>query len=103
VAAVRMHGLLPAWRVRALIGATLPLLLSSFAAGFARPGTDNAAHAGGALAGLVLGLALPFSPKLTQSAPEKPLARGAWGAAGLLAISALVACGVVAFERSLHL
>jgi len=103
VAAVRMHGLLPAWRVRALIGATLPLLLSSFAAGFARPGTDNAAHAGGALAGLVLGLALPFSPKLTQGPPEPALKRGIWGAAGLLAISALVACGVVAFERSLHL
>ena len=103
VAAVRMRGLLPAWRVRALIGATLPLLLSSFAAGFARPGTDNAAHAGGALAGLILGLALPFSPKLTLGRAETPLARGAWGAAGLFAVSALVACGVVAFERALHL
>jgi membrane associated rhomboid family serine protease len=103
VAAVRMHGLLPAWRVRALIGATLPLLLSSFAAGFARPGTDNAAHAGGALAGLILGLALPFSPKLTLAGRESAVARAAWGAAGLFAISALVACGVVAFELSRRL
>jgi membrane associated rhomboid family serine protease len=98
VAAVRMHGLLPAWRVRALIGATLPLLLSSFAAGFARPGTDNAAHAGGALAGLVLGLALPFAPRLELKPDEPPLARALWGAAGLFALSALVACGVVAFQ-----
>ena len=98
VAAVRMRGLLPAWRVRALIGATLPLLLSSFAAGFARPGTDNAAHAGGALAGLVLGLALPFTHQLTQSPPEAPAARALWGALGLFALSALVASGVVAFR-----
>ncbi len=103
VAAFRMHGLLPAWRVRALIGATLPLLLSSFAAGFARPGTDNAAHAGGALAGLILGLVLPFTPRLTGRPPESPLARAAWGSAGFLALGILVASGVVAFELSRRL
>jgi membrane associated rhomboid family serine protease len=103
VAAFRMHGFLPAWRVRALIGATLPLLLSSFAAGFARPGTDNAAHAGGALAGLVIGLALPFTARLTGGPPESPAARAAWGAAGLFALGALVASGVVAFELSSRL
>ena len=103
VAAFRMRGLLPAWRVRALIGATLPLLLSSFAAGFARPGTDNAAHAGGALAGLILGLFLPFTPKLTGRPPESALARAAWGGAGLLALGMLVASGVVAFELSRRL
>ncbi|MEO6462741.1 MAG: rhomboid family intramembrane serine protease, partial [Candidatus Eisenbacteria bacterium] len=47
-AAIRLRGLLSPWRARALIGATLPLLLSSLAGGFARPGTDNAAHIGGA-------------------------------------------------------
>jgi membrane associated rhomboid family serine protease len=103
VAAFRMHGFLPAWRVRALIGATLPLLLSSFAAGFARPGTDNAAHAGGALAGLVLGLALPFTPRLTGRPPESTGARALWGAAGLFALGTLVASGVVAFELSRRL
>jgi membrane associated rhomboid family serine protease len=103
VAAFRMHGLLPAWRVRALIGATLPLLLSSLAAGFARPGTDNAAHAGGAFAGLILGLALPFSPKLSGRPPESPAVRAAWGAVGLLALGALVASGVVAFELARRL
>ena len=102
VAAFRMRGLLPPWRARALIGATMPLLLSSFAAGFARPGTDNAAHVGGALAGLILGLALPFSPRLTDR-PESSSARAAWAVAGLVALSALVASGAVAFELSRRL
>jgi membrane associated rhomboid family serine protease len=102
VAAFRMRGLLPAWRARALVGATLPLLLSSFAAGFARPGTDNAAHMGGALAGLILGLALPFTPRLSGR-PESGPVRAAWAVAGLAALGALVACGAVAFEVSRRL
>ena len=101
-AAFRMHGLLPPWRVRALIGATLPLLLSSFAAGFARPGTDNSAHAGGALAGLLLGLVLPFTPRLSAR-PETAVARRAWALAGFVALAALAASGVVAFEVSRRL
>ena len=80
----------------------MPLLLSSFAAGFARPGTDNAAHVGGALAGLILGLALPFTPRLSGR-PESPSVRAAWAVAGFVALGALVASGAVAFELSRRL
>jgi len=102
IAAFRLRGLLPPWRARALVGATMPLLLSSFAAGFARPGTDNAAHVGGALAGLILGLALPFTPRLSGR-PESPSVRAAWAVAGFVALGALVASGAVAFELSRRL
>jgi membrane associated rhomboid family serine protease len=80
VAAVRMHAL-PAWRVRALIGrrCRAPLELRR---GVRQRGDRQRCARGRALAGLVLGLALPFSPKLTQGPPESPVARGAWGRRG---------------------
>src|SRR5687767_3185910 len=95
VAAFRLRGLLAPWRVRALIGATLPLLLSSLAAGFGRPGTDNGAHVGGVLAGVALASFLPFHPRLS----ERPESRGAtlvWRLLGVGAGAILVLCGVVA-------
>ncbi len=99
VAAFRMRGLLPSWRVRALVGATLPLLLASLAGGFQKPGTDNAAHIGGVVAGALLALVLPFHPKLTGRI-EPPSSRFLWGMAGLLAFALTIASGVVAAVRA---
>jgi membrane associated rhomboid family serine protease len=95
VAAFRMRGLLPAWRVRALVGATLPLLLASLAGGFQKPGTDNAAHVGGVVAGALLALVLPFHPKLTGRI-EPPSSRFLWGVAGLVAFALTIASGATA-------
>ncbi len=97
-AAFRLRGLLTPWRARALIGATMPLLLSSLAGGFAKPGTDNAAHIGGAVAGLLLGAFLPFHSNL-RPVPEGATARTFWGLFALAALGILVASGVVAFLR----
>jgi membrane associated rhomboid family serine protease len=95
-AAIRLRGLLTPWRARALIGATLPLLLSSLAGGFAKPGTDNAAHVGGAVAGAILGAFLPFHSNL-RAEPEGATARTFWGLFALFALGMLVASGVLAF------
>ncbi len=95
-AAVRLRGLIPPWRARALVGATLPLLLSSLAAGFAHPEIDSAAHLGGALAGLLLGFALPFSPRLTL-VPEPAWVRAGWAAGGLFAAILLIVSAAIAF------
>jgi membrane associated rhomboid family serine protease len=93
-AAVRLRGLIAPWRARALVGATMPLLLSSLVAGLARPEVDNAAHAGGALAGLLLGFVLPLSGKLTQRA-EPAAARILWATlGGLSAILLIVSAGI---------
>ncbi|MGH7723880.1 MAG: rhomboid family intramembrane serine protease [Candidatus Eiseniibacteriota bacterium] len=100
VAAFRLRGLLPAWRVRALVGATLPLLLSSLVAGFARPGTDNAAHLGGALGGLLLGFVLPFDARLSLRVMT-PSARLLWAGLGLLALGLLVASGALAIRAAM--
>jgi membrane associated rhomboid family serine protease len=100
VAAFRMRGLLPAWRVRALVGATLPLLLASLAGGFQKPGTDNAAHLGGVVAGALLALVLPFHSKLSER-PEGAGSRALWGAIGLVALAVTIASGVVAVVRGL--
>ncbi len=97
-AAFRLRGLLTPWRARALIGATLPLLLSSLAGGFAKPGTDNAAHLGGAVAGLLLGAVLPFHSNLRR-VPEGATARTFWGLFALAGLGILMASGVVAFLR----
>ena len=99
-AAIRLRGLLSPWRARALIGATLPLLLSSLAGGFARPGTDNAAHLGGAVAGAVLGFVLPLHGELQRGKEPGP-ARALWAAAGLVGLSALVASGILAFQHGM--
>jgi len=95
-AAIRLRGLLSPWRARALIGATLPLLLSSLAGGFARPGTDNAAHIGGALAGAILGFVLPLHAEL-QAGKESATSRTLWAVAGVVGLSALLAGGILAF------
>jgi membrane associated rhomboid family serine protease len=95
-AAIRLRGLLSPWRARALIGATLPLLLSSLAGGFVRPGTDNAAHLGGALCGVILGFVLPLHVEL-QAGKESGASRALWAAAGLAGLSALFASGILAW------
>jgi len=97
-AAIRLRGLIPPWRPRALVGATLPLLLSSLVAGLARPEVDNAAHLGGAVACVLLGFVLPFSGRLTLR-PEPAAARAAWTLLGffsaiLLGVSAGIAFGL---------
>ena len=94
--AIRLRGLLSPWRARALIGATLPLLLSSLAGGFARPGTDNAAHLGGALCGAVLGFLLPLHAEL-RGGKESGTSRALWAMIGLVGLSALVTSGILAF------
>jgi membrane associated rhomboid family serine protease len=99
-AAIRLRGLLSPWRARALIGATMPLLLSSLAGGFARPGTDNAAHIGGALAGALLGAFLPFHVALRPD-KESAAARTLWAIAGVVGLSALLSAGLVAFQQGM--
>jgi len=78
------------------VGATLPLLLSSLAAGLAHPEIDSAAHLGGAVAGLLLGLVVPFSPRLTLAAPSVA-ARVAWATGGLFAAILLLFSAAIAF------
>jgi rhomboid protease GluP len=95
-AAVRLRGVIPPWRARALVGATMPLLLSSLVAGFARPEVDSAAHLGGAVAGLLLGLAFPFAPQLTLRT-EGGAARVAWGVSSLFAAILLLGSVAIAF------
>lgn len=63
-AVVRLRKQLPPTRARALIGVLLFLTAPGFAAGYARPGTDNVAHAAGLASGVVLGALLPLGPRL---------------------------------------
>jgi hypothetical protein len=78
----------------------MPLLLSSLAGGFARPGTDNAAHIGGALAGALLGAFLQFHVALRPD-KESAAARTLWAIAGVVGLSALLSAGLVAFQQGM--
>jgi len=91
--AYRLRHRLAPTRARALAASVLFLALPGFASGFERPTTDNAAHAAGLLAGLVLGARLPLGTRL-GGAPAGPLTRLAGG----LAVLALAA----AFARVLR-
>lgn len=63
-AAIHLRGRLAVGRARALAAGALFLLVQSLTAGFAKLGTDNAAHASGLVAGLLIGLVLPVAPEL---------------------------------------
>lgn len=63
-AAIHLRGRLAVGRARALGAGALFLLVQSLTAGFAKLGTDNAAHASGLVAGLLVGLVLPVAPAL---------------------------------------
>ena len=63
-AIVRLRRQLPPTRARALSAAILFLIAPGFASGYARPGTDNVAHAAGLAIGLALGALLPLDPRL---------------------------------------
>jgi rhomboid protease GluP len=63
-AAIQLRGRLAVGRARALGAGALFLLVQSLTAGFAKVGTDNAAHASGLVAGVLIGLLLPVSPAL---------------------------------------
>jgi membrane associated rhomboid family serine protease len=97
-AAWRLRKRLPVSRARALAGALLPVLFQGFVAGFVHPGTDNAAHAGGLAAGLVLGASLPLDPRLTG----RPLPR-VTRLAGQAAAIALFAALAIAVASGLGL
>ena len=85
-AAVQLRGRLAVGRARALAAGALFLLMNSLTAGFAKLGTDNAAHASGLVAGFALGLALPVAPALGGPA-RTPLVT----AVAVLAVVAAVA------------
>jgi len=91
-AAWRLRRRLPPSRARALAGALLPMLLQGLVAGFQKTGTDNAAHLGGLLAGMGLGLLLGLDPRLQ----DRPLPRWtrAAGVAAALALLLAIAIGV---------
>lgn len=90
--AYRLRHRLAPTRARALAASVLFLALPGFASGFERPTTDNAAHAAGLVAGVLLGAVLPLSTRLAGS-PAGALARSA----GLVAAAALA----LAFVRVL--
>jgi rhomboid protease GluP len=87
VAAVRLRHRLAIGRARALGAAILFLLAPGFVSGLARHGTDNAGHAGGLVAGLVLGALLPLHPRLGGRPPGRMLRVLATLAALAIAIS----------------
>jgi len=64
VATARLRRRLAPTRARALAGALLYLIGPGFAAGYARPGTDNVAHAVGITCGALLGFILPLDSRL---------------------------------------
>lgn len=72
-AAIHLRGRLAVGRARALAAGALFLLMQSLTAGFAKLGTDNAAHASGLVAGLLIGLALPVAPALGGPAHTRGL------------------------------
>lgn len=69
VATVRLRRQLAPTRARAVAAALLYLLAPGFAAGYAKPGTDNVAHAAGLACGALLGALLPLDPRLGGRSP----------------------------------
>ena len=69
VATIRLRRELAPTRARALAASLLYLIAPGFAAGYAKPGTDNIAHAAGLACGAVLGALLPMDPRLGGRPP----------------------------------
>lgn len=69
VATIRLRRQLAPTRARAIAAALLYLIAPGFAAGYARPGTDNVAHAAGLVSGALLGALLPLDPRLGGRPP----------------------------------
>jgi membrane associated rhomboid family serine protease len=88
-ATVRLRRQLAPTRARALAAALLYLIAPGFASGYARPGTDNVAHAAGLASGLLFGALLPMDPRLGGKAPGA--AARALAAACALALAAALA------------
>ena len=96
VGAWRLRHRLAVGRARALGAAMLFLIAQGLVAGFTEHGTDNAAHAGGVIAGALLGSVIPLSERL-GGAPPGFLVR----LAGTLAILALAASLALAVRGGL--
>ena len=85
-ASFRLRHRLAVGRARALAAAVLFLAAQAFVGGLQQMGTDNAAHTGGLLAGVLLGLTLPLDAAVSgQPAPR------AWTAAGAASTCVLIA------------
>ncbi|MFI5372979.1 MAG: rhomboid family intramembrane serine protease [Candidatus Eisenbacteria bacterium] len=82
----RLRRRLAVGRARALAAAILFFSAPAIVQGFHEIGTDNAAHVGGVVAGLVLGAIVPISPRLGDRPPG--LLTGLAGALGALALAA---------------
>ena len=88
----RLRHRLAVGRARAMGAALLFLIVQSLAAGFTEHGTDNAAHAGGLLAGALLAGVVPLSIRL-GGAPAGFVIR-LLGVIGVLALVVSLAFGV---------
>jgi membrane associated rhomboid family serine protease len=92
VSAYRLRHRLAPGRARALGGALLFLIGQGLAAGLTRHATDNAAHAGGIVAGAVLGAMIPLSPRLGGPAAGRTMR--VLGTIAALALAVSLALGV---------
>lgn len=92
VGAWRLRHHLAVGRARAMGAALLFLIVQSLAAGFTEHGTDNAAHAGGLLAGALIAGVVPLSVRL-GGAPAGFVLR-IFGALGVLALALSLAMGI---------
>ena len=92
MSAWRVRRRLAVGRARAMAGALLFLIGQSLSAGFTRNATDNAAHTGGLLAGVLLGALIPLSPRLGGPA-RAPVLR-ALGTLAALALAVSLALAV---------
>jgi len=90
--AYRVRHRLAVGRARAMGGALLFLIGQSLAAGFTRNATDNVAHAAGLVAGALIGLVVPLSPRL--GGPTPGLVMRALGTLAALALAIALALGV---------
>jgi membrane associated rhomboid family serine protease len=92
VGAWRLRHRLAVGRARAMGAALLFLIVQSLAAGLTEHGTDNAAHAGGLLAGALLAGVVPLNVRLGGAPAGFPVRF--FGALGLLALAASLAMGI---------
>src|SRR6185295_16050897 len=96
VSAYRVRHRLAPGRARAMGAALLFLVGQALAAGLTRNATDNAAHAGGLMAGVILGALMPLSPRLGGPMPVRTVR-----VAGMIAVLALTICFGLAIHGGL--